>query len=298
MLPCSSLVYSLRSWCRPFKSRARPLAGVRAQPTCTELGLALNAYVDAHNLLPQGESGTGYSLFSNLLPHLDAGVLYNNINFSLGARESPWPNTPNWTCASTTLSALLCPSTPLFNDNWLAVTHYAGNGGYGTQIFGYNGPFIDASIPITQRQARGLAAITDGTSNTSAASEWIIGSLIQPINRDPAIALFPTEDLNRPDEFDEFVAACRAVNPLTATTVFAKRGAWIFGGYAETLLNHDLPPKGHSCTNGSGVNHGSYAAYSRHPSGVNVLFVDGHVILIRDTIGLAPSRTFEYICRP
>ena len=253
-----------------------------------QLGVALDAFHDLHNAFPQGATSSGYSYACMLLPQLDAAPVYNALNFGLDASDDS-----NLTARSSTVATLLCPSNLELGGGGWGVTNYPGNGGFGNQAFGYNGLFIDRSIPLNQRPPRSTAMIQDGTSQTMAISEWVITTEFTALDRDPATVLFPTEDLALPDEFDRFVVACDDINPVSVSNVYSKRGAWLFGDFADSLFNADLPPMGHSCTNGNSPTLGSLAAYSRHPSRVNVLFIDGHVQPISDTISLATWRALS-----
>ncbi|MCA9047030.1 MAG: DUF1559 domain-containing protein, partial [Planctomycetaceae bacterium] len=49
-----------------------------------QIGLALHNYHDTHNCFPFGQGGTGvrYSAISQLLPMLDQGPVYNQIDFT------------------------------------------------------------------------------------------------------------------------------------------------------------------------------------------------------------------------
>jgi prepilin-type processing-associated H-X9-DG protein/prepilin-type N-terminal cleavage/methylation domain-containing protein len=254
-----------------------------------QLGAALNSYASVYNVLPLGANSNGYSWMSQLLPFEDQGALYNSMNMNIDVSLAAMQGGQNFTCAATRLSLLLCPSEsvpPGSESN--AKTNYAANGGYGLQAFGFNGAFVDG----LKLESASLAAVNDGTSQTTALSEWVVG-LRALAKQDPVIAMFNTERLTLDDEFEEFVVACRDVNTATSQSFGVKPCRWYNGEYAESLYNHVLPPNGHTCLNGGSLTFSSVAASSRHPAGINVLFVDGHVKFIRQTIDLITWRALS-----
>ena len=93
-------------------------------------------------------------------------------------------------------------------------------------------------------------------------------------------------------------ATCLALNPngLIGDANQNSYGGrtWITGYYTATRYNHLIPPNGISCTyndNGAttietATNQGATAstASSRHPGGVNVLFADGSIHFVKNSI--------------
>jgi prepilin-type processing-associated H-X9-DG protein len=62
------------------------------------------------------------------------------------------------------------------------------------------------------------------------------------------------------------------------------------GHMGSNMYNHVLPINHHSCiSHGDGLR-AAYTAGSRHPGGANILFVDGHIRFLPDTINLAVWR--------
>ncbi len=252
------------------------------------IGIAVNAYSDTHNLLPRGATRLGYSLFCQVLPYIDQMNLYNSLNFLQNQSISSLPGNTNWTVASTQLAVLVCPSDSKGDSGGVGTTSYAGNGGYGIQTFGRNGVFVDRSggrVPQL-RQALSFAAITDGTSSTACLSEWLTGSSAS-VGRNRLETVFSTEPLSSPSQFNSFVDSCRNMNNHSSISNSFRRRSWSHGLFGETIYNHVLNIDGNACTYGSDINYGSYPAASYHSSSVNVLFVDGHVNLVANTIDLA-----------
>lgn len=107
--------------------------------------------------------------------------------------------------------------------------------------------------------------------------------------RDPKRCVFVTPvPFLEPDELDRFAAACRELDPMTAKihTVTWRGVNWLWGELGRSLYNHTLQPNEKSCLNGTGYQDGAWTAGSFHKSGVNALYVDGHVNFVRDSVGL------------
>ena len=159
---------------------------------------------------------------------------------------------------------------------------YASNGGVGFSTSGRarNGAF-GASVND----------FTDGMSNTAAVSEWLRGTG-DPSVRDPKRSVFATPNrlINITDP-GPFGAQCHGLDPLTAT--LAPLGKWIDwtrNGFGYSLYNHVLGINDHTCTNGGLIDQRAWTAGSAHPSGANVLYADGHVRFVKDTIALPTWR--------
>jgi prepilin-type N-terminal cleavage/methylation domain-containing protein/prepilin-type processing-associated H-X9-DG protein len=272
----------------PAVQRAREAAR-RAQcaNNLKQLGIALTSYVGTHTVFPKTTNGNGYSLHVMLLPELEQQPLFNSVNFKLSAPSVAIDGDPNSTAARSVISVLLCPSDTAYPHSFFATTNYPGNGGFAPQVQGFNGLFS-----VTGRESAmviGFAAITDGTSQTIAMSEWVRGSA--PLkSSDPLVTAFNTPGLQRPDQFEQFVTACRSINPATARAWPVKKTKWMLAGLGNSIFNASLAPGEHTCLNGGNLNRGAFSAASRHMDGVNTLFVDGHLSFVRNSIGIATWR--------
>ncbi len=65
---------------------------------------------------------------------------------------------------------------------------------------------------------------------------------------------------------------------------------WTYGNIAFTMYNHVLGPNQPSCFNGGDVQAAIVSAGSSHSGGVNLLYGDGHVAYISNTVNLAVWR--------
>ena len=63
---------------------------------------------------------------------------------------------------------------------------------------------------------------------------------------------------------------------------------WDVGYAPDTRYNHVMPPNGQNCDGDSddAGRQTAYSASSRHPGGANVLFCDGSVKFIKETVGV------------
>ena len=280
-------------------------AARRAQCTgnLKQIGLALHNYHATWNCFPVGflyptgpvPSTTSVSQYrwsvpSQMLPYIEQAPLFNAINFNLplaskptGAASAFWPFEPaNATAVSTRLSVFLCPSDAApapFPD--LGPTNYAfctGSGINGGDATGADGVFI-LGPAIT------IAQITDGTSNTAAASESLLG-----------IAGPYTQTTSTPVPYPLARAFARVANPPLSDAACAtapsgwllnKGAGWFDGDYLNTLYNHHFTPNDRRADCITYHNPGWRAARSLHPGGVNVLIADGSIRFFKDSIGPA-----------
>ena len=160
-----------------------------------QLGLALHNYHDTFNVFPPGwigvqgriahmEGPSGFAWASHLLPNLDQGSLYNQINFKVSLLDPS-----NDIARKTVLGVFRCPSDPS-PDTWqlgeegnptnilasLPTANYVGS--FGTE--GAEDICVAAPFPASQCMGDGvfshnsklrIADITDGMSNTILLGE-------------------------------------------------------------------------------------------------------------------------------
>ena len=172
--------------------------------------------------------------------------------------------------------------------------------------------------------ARRIAMITDGTSNTLAASESLIGHAQMrscgdssgpgsPVS-DPVTGTYSLTNIPAPGPASAAALAYQLANCGTKTGKVKAGGSightrWANGGVYYSGITTAMPPNqkvmGTSRAVGTGTldagqtlpmdwdwvdeNDGSptymsLAATSNHPSGVNALFADGSVHFVKDTI--------------
>ena len=256
--------------------------------TCTnhlkQLGIAAQSYEVTYQVLPMGTRDTDPSPFVRLLPNLELNNVYNALNFAY----EPFGHDqggPNGTAGELSLDVFLCPSD---GQGRPAGTNYACNFGDGRDAVG-NGPFattrINRPLSYPSRAVR-LAELPDGTSTTALMAERLIAWVYPHAMRPKRTAIGLPRETPVPS-FDQLVERCRATDVTKASLQFAAFDAgisWLDSGRA-TLYNHANTPNGNSC----GLMGGGFAAMtatSNHGNGVNVLFVDGHVQFVKETVAL------------
>jgi prepilin-type processing-associated H-X9-DG protein/prepilin-type N-terminal cleavage/methylation domain-containing protein len=232
-----------------------------------QLGVALNNQVSWAETMPE-------KLFV---------LLYNIEQSSLAkvARGTSGSTAAGQTARSTTISVFLCPSDRTI-PGLAGGNNYAGNGGVGFTASGRvpNGAFGAA-----------IRDFADGLSNTAAIAEWVRGNGDLQV-RDPKRSVFATPDrLIDPTDLSPFGLECHGLDPLLARLESLGKGLdWTRGGFGYSLYNHVIGINDHTCTNAGLVDQGAWSAGSAHPSGANILFADGHVSFVKDSISLQTWR--------
>ena len=306
-----------------------------------QLGLAVHNYISVFDVVPAStlDNSATWGWFAPwtaaLLPQLEQQPMYNALNFSVPMLEigfiSPFYGA-NTTVGLSQLTTLLCPSESLAKSaNFSAVEYaqinYAGNFGgpaniracngtivpvQGSQILGLMGLF-GSPTPSSAGPVR-LAAITDGTSNTTLFSEHLLAlgngvfattdPSCVPGSQNGKRGIFQVSmnivlDQNSAANALAFVSACKALPASTlAVTDDAFGAQWLLNMDYTTANNgysHVMTPNGVSCIGNSvfGVSDTSWGglgaaitATSNHSGGVNVGMADGSVKFIKNSINL------------
>ena len=264
-----------------------------------QIGLALHNYVDSHQALPAAEmgfmgmlNGPNYSALSMILPFLEQASIYNSINFSLldQSATAPPSGDPNGTAYLTNINGFICPSDIYSPHPTVgAQTNYMADMGSG--IVWQSANFApNTTLPMPNgvfygNSATRLAEITDGLSNTGFFGERMIGDgttgVISPI----ADVFF---DHGAPLTPDDAMQQCLAINindPANQLPMIMGV-PWIDG---QHITLHVTTPNTRSCGFFT-VNRAVMPASSKHPGGSNMLFGDGSVKFIKDSVSLQTYR--------
>lgn len=242
-----------------------------------QIGLAMHNYHSTCGSFPGSSVARQFSPHVALLPHLDQATLYNSINVCL-IRPGPSPML-NKTAQTTQVGIFLCPSEALPSYGQ-ASTSYAGCVGYGFQIQKKrNGLFTHPCVS--------MAGLVDGASHTAAFSEWLLAPppADHGAGHDRRRYNFRLEELIHPNQFDRFTSTCLQADPSRNKYGANARGVgWMNPSEGKTLYNHDITMNGPSCLNGDYVPEGAWTAGSFHSGTANVLFADGHVRPMKESI--------------
>ncbi len=296
-----------------------------------QIGLALQNYHQANDKFPIGGSfnwaggatmaTSAYSMSAQaqMLSFMEQVQIYNSINFSVQSVGTA----QNTTAAYTKINTFLCPSdgnagtvqntTGLFNFN-----SYAGSMG---TTSGYTGGTIpSAPSPTTGNyasqstgvfaysQCYGIAQVTDGTSNTVAFSEVLVGGTqAVPTQRSNAVmgagctGYYDVEQYGVTTLQSGDLATCNS-SYMSGSSLYNSVGSlWIIGTMGQSMFNTIVPPnstqyKFGGCKNSTSlvtVGSGPLAeglnyvqASSNHSGGVNAVFVDGSVHFIKSSINM------------
>ncbi len=279
-----------------------------------QIGLATHNYHDVRQSFPPtmgGGSATTRLGVENhvsfhvfLLPFAEQGAVYDRVV----AAEFPYAR-DNWTIASTapdgaytaSINYLGCPSdenvkkTTIWYNN-ATKTSYVGamgdspvNGdesGISKRAF-YTGGLYFPTSDRPQVICQDFASITDGTSNTIAYSETVVGESLGTKDVKGGIMCF---DSNKPSDILAKVDA-------TDRRVFTEPGNadgvrginYAYGVCRATGFHTVMPPNSPSnqmvgSSTNIGWHRGLSSASSNHPGGVNTAMVDGSVRFVSDTI--------------
>jgi prepilin-type N-terminal cleavage/methylation domain-containing protein/prepilin-type processing-associated H-X9-DG protein len=262
-----------------------------ARMSCTnnlkQITLGIHNYESANGYLPPGWSflsafGGGTEVY--LLPYLEQGNLYNQLNFN-----APYTDPSNANAIAATVKIFRCPSDVSGNllPSLGAPTNYYGNAG--NQIaFVLIPPYVNQP-PVPQpngvfysgSQNIRLTAVTDGLSNTAFYSERV---LMNP-NVASVYDMFngPSNSPTDPSSVSQAVAECNSV-AISPGNIFPIDMGWPWA-CGQQIYQHITPPNTISCgwlTSLRAV----VAATSRHTNGVNLSLGDGSVRFVSNSISI------------
>ncbi len=281
-----------------------------------QLTLSLHGYHDIHDAFPAkmsgkmrgawgNRSGSGsencdWSAHLHLLPFIELGTKYDEIT----ASSVTYPRDRTTTRFNTRLGAFLCPSDGGGNSIEYMTTNYMiclSDVMYDSESS--SNDFIKRSV-FVRKDWRGMNFISDGTSNTLAFSEAVMGTNgnysmvkggvqrgIANANENPGIKcnpaiVAPGGELTSPYDFTDESYKYNLANGN-------RRGGRLHDGSALTTgFSASTPPNFPSCFSKQGGSKeedpqwkwGVYPANSQHSGGANVALFDGSVRFVPDTV--------------
>lgn len=271
-------------------------ARMSCQNNLKQIGLAMHNFEGARSTFPTGywrktwpvdptnpKGHFRWSALAQLTPFLEQTNVYNGLDLtyplygggSLQPQAVPFPvNLPS---TAAIVKPFLCPSDEQRTvkpdqgpSNYVACS---GSNADGNALTG-NGIFTGVDLDLVKNAGVTVVGITDGTSNTVAFSESLLGA--------GGTAPTASTDLKR---YYKQVTALSQTNCDASTTFVTDRSfLWADGAYNCTLYNNVRTPNSplFDCVQHS--NPAWKAARSLHEQGVNALLGDGSVRFVRDTV--------------
>jgi prepilin-type N-terminal cleavage/methylation domain-containing protein/prepilin-type processing-associated H-X9-DG protein len=285
-----------------------------------QIGLGLLNYEQAIGSFPIGSSANlfsvnpnvyagphGLSAHAQMLPFLELTALYNSINMCFGVAAGQVPTGPiNSTAYGTKVAMFICPSDPnapnVVGIDPVAPCDYSCS--FGTTTTPSTVQVTTGSTGLfTWWRSYGIQSCMDGTSNTIAFAETLVGdgSLgnFSASSGILGVALGSAEVFDASANWPAVQAGLQLCNAAynsrsTANLANGAGSRWMIGRANDTLFNTVVTPNSQvypwaSCTDWSDATNEVEIsrAGSSHPGGVNVLLADGSVRFIKNSISQA-----------
>lgn len=306
LLVVIAIIGVLVSLLLPAVQQAREAARrTQCKNNLKQLGIALHNYHDAHstfppNLVPGGTnykySAGNWGVLAYLSPFLEQTPVYNLMNLNaptygpVGAITGIFdPN--NRLAAEIMIPLFLCPTDrgvslgPGYAVNALAPANYVANLGSGIKTTPagdrHGSPYDADGVFFADSRVR-IGDIADGTSNTAAMSESLLGD-----GAEKAAGSTPPADIQRVYAYLTTFPSSMSDSACAAPTFWnndrRRQFLWFSGEIRNASYNHYYTPnaKTWDCiTNAFALGYtgiGWKAARSAHVGGVNLLLADGSV---------------------
>jgi len=291
-----------------------------------QIGLALHNYESTNTSFPwtQGTTAGRYPTLNNgrmpwdspagngaeesnfgalalMLPYMEQTTIYNAINFTFGvnnfAGQSGGYDVCQVTAITQVVNSFICPS-----DNFKGRNSYRASNGTNFDWWSREGGTGALTRPQPGGQTIGtISGVVDGTSNTVAFFERLRGDndggKYNPGDVYVGVGITGFPNFIIQYAADQTYLKNTAI-PTCVAAAKANTATWDYGGffwsageYTGSVGHFVNPPNSKipDCSpwGGVGTGYGFFSARSRHPGGVNMLFTDGSVRFIKDTISPA-----------
>lgn len=280
-------------------------ARIKCSNNLKQLGLALHNYEGVVGKFPPLYPGTApgstvfnykytWSVLAQLNPYLEQTSIYNSMDLKQPMYDAANQITAaNQPAVVQKVGIFLCPSdkgepvSSAYGVTNMGPTNYAACHGSGLSGGGYGSP-VNADGLFKAVNGIAVTDVTDGTSNTAAMSESILGEGAEATPTQPG-------DERTAYKYTGFSgtlpSAATCAGTPTSWNGYNRRGfMWASGEARCVSYNHfDTPnSKNFDCVaNDPTMTYiavGYRAARSRHSGGVNVLLGDGSLRFSRDSV--------------
>jgi prepilin-type N-terminal cleavage/methylation domain-containing protein/prepilin-type processing-associated H-X9-DG protein len=286
-------------------------ARTKCQNNLKQIGLALHNYEGSNGKWPPLYPGTAqgsttfdykftWSVLALLNPYLEQTSIYNAMDL-----KQPMYDASNQITAQNRFAVVqkvpifLCPSdrevpvSSAYGVTDMGPTNYVACHGSGVSSGGYGSPIAGDGVFPAVKGVK-IADVADGTANTAAMSESILGDGTEISPAQPGDEAVAYKYLGFTGALPSD-ANCAGTPPLW--NGYNRRGfMWASGEARCVSYNHyDTPnAKNFDCiANDPSMTYisvGYRAARSRHSGGVNLTRADGSVVFVADTVDLATWR--------
>jgi len=276
-----------------------------------QIGLALHNYHSAINAFPMGSSlnpwnvpgdadgWSGWSAQALMLPYMEQNAIYNSINFSWACERGGLGSKINSTGYNTKINSFLCPSDG--SAGMSNINSYAGSMGTTTQQV----PQQTTGM-FAYQTSYSVAHVKDGTSNTIAFAEALVGDFISTAlrqgnstgnaNGGGGQAGNKLDVTGMQAQIQTDIVACNGWFLAPGGQAGGRGSHWGWGSIGASMLNTAIPPNGGgkllwgACRMDCCLNaiHDHYTnSTSDHNGGVNVAMGDGSVKFIKTSVSWA-----------
>ncbi|NQT13921.1 MAG: DUF1559 domain-containing protein [Planctomycetes bacterium] len=282
-----------------------------------QAGLALHNYHDTYRVFCAATTGTtgcawgssspglpghtacNYGWTSgwvSLLPYMEQGPLYDQFSSPFTVAAGTFPafgpyaysgNGRGYPPLQQQVPGLLCPSDGASQDKGPTTQGYTNyHFSHGDRI---SANFYDATPrgPFTHLKHMSTASILDGTSNTLAVSEALVGAVGGRSNRVLGGTAAAVTGMSSTNPLVCYARIDPTNRKLLTAPVWGYRGRYWGEGHGHVGgVTTVIPPNGPSCACGESTwcYWGIFPPNSHHPGGVNGLMCDGSVHFFSETI--------------
>ncbi|MBN9122739.1 MAG: DUF1559 domain-containing protein [Planctomycetes bacterium] len=289
-------------------------ARMKCSNNLKQLGLALHNYEGANGKWPPLYPGTApnsttfdykytWSVLAQLNPYLEQTNVYNTMDLTQPMYDASNNITAkNQFAVVQKVPIFLCPSdkgepvSSAYGVTNMGPTNYVACHGSGVSGGGYGSPVSADGIFPAVRGVK-ITDITDGTSNTVAMSESVLGDGAEISPTQPGDERVAYKYLGYAGTLPNDTNCAGAPQSWNG---YNRRGfMWASGEARCVSYNHYYTPnsKSFDCVANDPTNTyisvGYRAARSKHSGGVNALLGDGSVRFVRDSISLPTWRALS-----